>query len=150
MMKKIIAILSALSIIFTLLTVTSFAAGSEIPYNSSWVVTDSSHFANNNATLCFDDKPTSYWHSSYTVVDGKVASKVECPHTITVDFGETLEVSGWRYTPRTDSNNGTFKTYNIYASEDGTTFKKIFEGALNTQALQRILHLPRLPGATFQ
>ncbi len=129
MMKKIIAILSAISIIFTLLTVTSFAAGSEIPYNSSWVVTESSHFGNNNATLCFDDKPTSYWHSLYTVVDGKVASKVECPHTITVDFGETLEVSGWRYTPRTDNNNGTFKTYNIYASEDGTTFKKIFEGA---------------------
>ena len=128
-MKKIIAILSAISIIFTLLTVTSFAAGSEIPYNSSWVVTDSSHFGNNKATLCFDDKPTSYCHSSYTVVDGKVASKDECPHTITVDFGETLEVSGWRYTPRTDNNNGTFKTYNIYASEDGNTFKKIFEGA---------------------
>ena len=80
MMKKIIAILSAISIIFTLLTVTSFAAGTEIPYNSSWVVTESSAFANNKATRCFDNDPATFWHTNYTVEDGKVASKVECPH----------------------------------------------------------------------
>ncbi len=128
-MKKIFAILMTLAMVISLCTVSSFAAGSEIPYNSSWSVTESSHFGNHKATFCFDENPASFWHSSYTVVDGQVASKVECPHTITVDFGETLEISGWRYTPRTDNSNGTIKVYNIYASEDGETFKKIYEGA---------------------
>lgn len=130
-MKKIFAILMALAMVISLCTVTSFAAESEIPTGSSWVITESTHFGNNKATLCFDENPSSYWHTLYTVEDGQVASKVNCPHTITVDFGETLEVSGWRYTPRTDNASGTFKKYNIYASTDGETFKKIYEGTFD-------------------
>ncbi|MDP4132735.1 MAG: discoidin domain-containing protein, partial [Bacillota bacterium] len=61
--------------------------------------------------------------------DGKVTGHDECPHVITVDFGKSVAVSGWRYTARTDTNSGIVNDYNIYASTDGKTFNKIYTGS---------------------
>ena len=45
------------------------------------------------------------------------------PHTLVLDLGGQYQVDGWRYLPRQDgSPNGTIAGYQVYVSDDGTTW----------------------------
>lgn len=105
------------------------AQENDIP-TGSWNISASSDIGN-TIGKAFDGDPATYWHSFYTAEDGKVTGHDECPHVITVDFGMNMDVSGWRYTARTDNNNGIVQSYNVYASQDGMSFKKIYEGTFD-------------------
>lgn len=104
-------------------------AGELLKNDGSWNISASSAYGTGNAAgKAFDGDKSTYWHSAYKAEGTKIVSKEECPHTITVDFGKTVEIEGWRYTPRTDNGTGTAKTYNLYASKDGVNFEKIHTG----------------------
>lgn len=132
-MKKII---SALLSVLMLLSLTSvaFAAENVIAKDGSWVIGATSDMG---ATVekAFDGDVNTYWHTKYTSDDGvNISSHDECPHTITVDFGKKIKVSGWEYTPRVDNGTGTILGHNIYASQDGKSFKLIYSGMFDYSA----------------
>ena len=106
------------------------SAGGELLENDgSWKFSASSAFGSGNAIeKAFDGVKTTYWHSNYKAEGTKIVSKEECPHIITVDFGKTVEIAGWRYLMRHDNDTGTILAYNIYASHDGVNFTKIHTG----------------------
>ncbi len=97
--------------------------------DGTWKISASSAFGEGNAAAkAFDGAKTTYWHTNYKAEGGVVVSKDECPHTLTVDFGKTVEIAGWRYLMRHDNDTGTILTYNLYASNDGVNFTKIHTG----------------------
>lgn len=128
-MKKLIALLTALMLLMSMPMMVS-AAESEVPYSASWSISATSDIGD-TIGRAFDGDASTYWHSKYTAEGGTVVSHEECPHTVTVEFGETKQISGWIYTPRTDNGAGTIQEYNIYASADGTTYKKIYTGSFD-------------------
>ena len=124
-MKKIISLLLAVLMVLSFTAVCS--AATEVKNDGSWKISATSDNANTIGRV-IDGDSTTYWHTKYTAEDGKITSHDECPHTITIDFGKEMTLSGWHYKPRQDSGTGSILNYNIYASEDGKTFKKIFTG----------------------
>ncbi len=103
------------------------SAATEVKNDGSWKITATSDNGN-TVGRAVDGDSTTYWHTKFTVIDGKVTSHDECPHTITIDFGKDMTLSGWHYKPRQDSGTGSILKYNIYASTDGKSFKKIYSG----------------------
>ena len=126
-MKKIFSMILCLMMALSLIMTVS--AESEIPFSESWKMTVSSyHGEGTGISKAFDDDINTHWHSRYTVKDGDVASHENPPFEIKIDFGETLDVSGWKYTPRTDNGTGTVTAYTIYATKDGEKYVKIYDG----------------------
>lgn len=103
------------------------SAATEVKNDGSWKITATSDNGN-TVGRAVDGNSTTYWHTKFTVIDGKATSHEECPHTITIDFGKDMTLSGWHYKPRQDSGTGSILGYNIYASTDGKSFKKIYSG----------------------
>lgn len=112
------------------LTIAVSAAETKLNKNDSWVITTSSQMNDGFMSVrnAFDGDIATYWHTAYTFEGTEVTGHEEPPHDIMVDFGKTVKVSGWRYTPRQDHANGTFLKYEIYASKDGKTFNLIYSG----------------------
>ncbi|MDO5477969.1 MAG: discoidin domain-containing protein, partial [Clostridia bacterium] len=105
-------------------------AARTIPTDKSWQITATSEDKNNKIWKAFDGNQNTYWHTSYTVTDGKITDKDMPPHIITVDFGEMMTISGFNYVPRQDqSSAGIFRSFKIHASKDGVNFEEIFEGS---------------------
>lgn len=131
-MKKIISVLLACLTALSF-SITAFAAEKELDFDPSWVVSASSDLGT-TIEKAFDGDVNTYWHTKYTGADGVVTSHDECPHTITVNFGKKIKVSGWEYTPRIDNGTGTVLSHNIYASEDGKSFKLIYSSVFGYDA----------------
>ena len=109
--------------------VSTTLAGELLKNDGSWNISASSAYGTGNAIeKAFDGVKTTYWHSNYKAEGSTIVSKDECPHIITVDFGKTVEIAGWRYLMRHDNDTGTILAYNIYASDDGVNFTKIHTG----------------------
>ena len=78
------------------------SAATEVKNDGSWKITATSDNGN-TVGRAVDGDSTTYWHTKFTVIDGKITSHDECPHTITIDFGKEMTLSGWHYKPRQDS-----------------------------------------------
>ncbi len=67
--------------------------------------------ANNLATNIFDLQESTIWHTQYT------KEKTKYPHSIVIDLGEDVLISGFSYLPRAEQNKpGMIKDYRIYVS----------------------------------
>lgn len=67
--------------------------------------------ANNLATNIFDLQEFTIWHTQYT------KEKTKYPHSIVIDLGEDVLISGFSYLPRAEQNKpGMIKDYRIYVS----------------------------------
>jgi F5/8 type C domain/Fibronectin type III domain/Right handed beta helix region len=60
----------------------------------------------------FDGDPATFWHSIWNTA--------VLPQEIQIDLGNTYDVSGFRYLPRTDGGNGNIAEYEFYVSSDGS------------------------------
>ncbi len=129
-MKKIFALI--LTVLMASTMISAFAADDAyiLPFDSSWEVTASSEYPNKKIANVFDGRVDTYWHTNYTAEGSTITGKDEAPHTITVNFGKEVTLSGWIYTPRTDNATGMFHTYNLYASSDGVNFELFHKGKL--------------------
>ena len=101
-MKKIFAIILSLLMVLPMCMAVS-AEGETVPYDSSWEISATSQLGT-SVMKAFDGDLTTNWHTNYTAEGGKILSHDECPHVITVNFGEETEISGWRYHPRKDKH----------------------------------------------
>lgn len=96
---------------------------------------------NGPAAAAIDGDPGTYWHSQWS------PSEEQHPHSIVVDLGETQEVCGLVYTPRsggggTGAANGLIGEYEVYGSNEQSTIDAdwgeplsagSFDGSTSTQ-----------------
>src|SRR6185437_10126529 len=62
------------------------------------------------AEMAFDGDADTFWHSLWS------APHTSHPHTLVIDLGAELEISGVRLLPRQNSPNGRIKDYRLYLS----------------------------------
>ena len=72
------------------------------------------------AENAIDGDPGTMWHTDWG------SEKTGLPHELQIDLGETFQLKGFTYTPRTDNNLiGVITKYNFYISKDGKNWKEI-------------------------
>jgi hypothetical protein len=89
--------------------------------------------AANIGEFAFDDNPKTIWHTPW----GPKLTKY--PHEIQIDMGEELEIHGFTYLCRQDSDiNGTIKKYEFYVSQEAGKWDKVhFAGELSASKKNR-------------
>ncbi|MBV4360621.1 beta-galactosidase [Pinibacter aurantiacus] len=92
--------------------------GKELP-RSKWKIAyaDSEELSGEDgkADNVFDLQSTSIWHTEW---QGKAP---KYPHYLVIDLGSNQKISGFKYLPRQDADNGRIKDYKIYITN--TKFK---------------------------
>lgn len=89
------------------------AAGNLLPREQWSVVYADSHETAGEAAqagLVMDNQPTTYWHTKWQ------GENPAHPHMIVLDLGKVQKLSGFRYLPRQDRENGRIRDYEVYAS----------------------------------
>lgn len=77
---------------------------------------------NEGAAAAIDNDPGTLWHSRWR------PDSPAHPHWLEIDLGETLELKGFHYLPRSDANrNGTVLAYRLELSTDGATWHTALE-----------------------
>ncbi|HET6452927.1 MAG TPA: discoidin domain-containing protein [Armatimonadota bacterium] len=66
----------------------------------------------NPATNAIDGDPDTFWHTQWQ------GDQPPYPHEIQIDLQQTIELTGFKYLPRQDMQNGWFTEYEFYVSED--------------------------------
>ena len=89
------------------------------------------------AAMAIDGNPKTLWHSQWR------PTSPTHPHHLAVDFGETLNLTGFVYTPRSDANrNGTILGYQLELSTDGKNWQLIlddeFQNMVNNPTQRRV------------
>lgn len=136
-MKKITAFLIAVSLLLCCMTVTSFAEEKKLS-KDNWSISASSSFVTGDIGAAFDGNTNSYWHTDYYHDGTEFVWVDKCPHAINVMFKGTVNVSGFEYLPRQDNNDtGNWKKYRVFASDDGKTYKQIYEGEFTYEGTDR-------------
>ena len=125
-MKKILSLITVLSLIISMFSVcSSFAADDELP-KDGWEITASSEIIPIKNAI--DGDINTYWHSSYTADGGTITGQDRPPFIIELTLPEVTEISGLRYYPRLGGAvSGTFYDVMIYASENGTDYEEVGE-----------------------
>lgn len=98
--------------------------------DETWEITASSNDKHNGIGNAFDGNDATFWHTDYQTNDEntEIISHDECPHTIDITFPDVKEISGIIVTPRTGSDTGKFKTFEIYSSMDLINYEHIYSG----------------------
>ena len=89
------------------------ASGNLLPREQWSVVYADSHETAGEAAqagLVMDNQPTTYWHTKWQ------GDNPQHPHMIVLDLGKVQKLSGFRYLPRQNRENGRIKDYEVYAS----------------------------------
>ena len=68
----------------------------------------------NSASNAIDGDPDTIWHTAF-----RPKATVH-PHEIVIDLGQSTDVTGFFYTPRSEGVNGTIQRYAVYLSETTT------------------------------
>ncbi len=129
-MKKIISLILALAMLLSL-GLTASAEGNAIAKDSSWKITATDNYPGGLPTLAFDGNEKTMYHSFYQVNPDGTMNYERNGHAITVDFGKTINVSGFTYQARKDNKSGVMTAFEIYSSDDGVNFKEIYKGTFN-------------------
>lgn len=86
-----------------------------------------------DASKVLDGKLNTHWHTQWR---NNVPNH---PHTLSINFGETLAFKGVKLTGRSDYPNGRLKQIDIETSADGKSWKKVKSASLkNTSEPQSI------------
>lgn len=94
------------------------AADTDFLPRAAWQVKTNSEEPGTTANI-IDGDPATYWHSEYTAEGPTITWHETNPFYITITLPSATTISGFRYTPRTDNNNGVVNDYKVYVSEDG-------------------------------
>ncbi|MGH3352716.1 MAG: beta-N-acetylglucosaminidase domain-containing protein [Nocardioides sp.] len=68
------------------------------------------------AANAIDGDPSTIWHTEWS------AGNAPYPHELQLDLGSTRDVCALRYLPRSDGGNGTVADFEVYLSQDGSTW----------------------------
>ena len=129
-MKKLMSFMLTGFMLLSLMIATN-AEGNTIAKDSSWKISATDNMAGSPPAFAFDGNPETMYHSFYKVNPDGTMSYERNNHAITVDFGKTINVSGFTYQARNDNKSGVMTAYAVYASTDGVNFKEIHTGTFN-------------------
>ncbi|MGC4044881.1 MAG: glycoside hydrolase family 2 TIM barrel-domain containing protein [Armatimonas sp.] len=91
-----------------------------------------------------DGDPGTIWHSQYS------PNKAPTPHHLIVDLGVPLSLKAVTLTPRLDGSNGRLRDYELYLSDDGTSFgSPVTSGRLPDEGTIQRISLPAPRTARF-
>ncbi len=124
-MKKVLSLLTLATLLLCLVIP---AAANEYLDKSAFEVRVSSLYPESNVEFIKDGKAETYWHSFYRAEGSTIVEQDKVPFYIYIELPTEEIISGFTYTPRIDNANGTARTYNFYASEDGETAYLIDSG----------------------
>jgi endo-alpha-N-acetylgalactosaminidase len=124
---------------------TNTSGGSLIPQQQMRVMSvDSQELVGENgaATNALDGNPATIWHTEWS------QRTAPLPHTLVLDLGGRYQVDGWRYLPRQNgSPNGTIAGYQVYVSDDGTTWgTAVAAGTLAANTSEKTVRFTAKPG----
>ncbi|MCE7992672.1 MAG: alpha-L-fucosidase [Roseivirga sp.] len=117
---------------------------------SDWKVVSASTPANGfEAEKAIDDNPGTMWHTPWG------ENVKNHPHEIAVDMGQTYQLKGFVYQPRTDGNvSGTVKTYQFQVSTNGEKWNTVkagtFDNIRNNPMLQEVLFTSSVSARYFR
>ena len=129
-MKKILSLILVCLMLLSL-TIATFAEGNEIKRDASWQISATDNYGGAVPKLAFDGNAETMYHSYYAVNSDGTMSYERNNHAITVDFGKTINVSGFTYQARTDNKSGVMTEFAVYASTDGVNFTEIHTGSFD-------------------
>lgn len=112
--------------------------GEKIRDKSGWTATASSAKGHYPARYAIDGRTETIWHTDYTDDgQGTILSIETCPHTLEITLPETTVISGFSYTPRSESGGRVF-AYEFYITDadDGEWFK-ISEGRFDNNDAEK-------------
>jgi hypothetical protein len=91
-------------------------------------------------------------YESYKAMDGDLrtiwhtpfgAGETAHPHDIVLDLGQSREISGFAYLPRTDGSNGTIKDFEFFVGDNPKDFARpISKGTFAKRRGENIVKLP--------
>ncbi|MBP5791973.1 MAG: beta-galactosidase [Kiritimatiellae bacterium] len=87
------------------------AKGASIPHDKWRFVSVSSEETaqeDGSADNAIDGQISNFWHSRWSKDEAKA------PHYLVIDLGEETEISGFRYTPRQNMNNGRVRSWRFH------------------------------------
>jgi Glycosyl hydrolase family 59/F5/8 type C domain/NPCBM-associated, NEW3 domain of alpha-galactosidase len=88
------------------------------------------------ASNAIDGNPNTLWHTSWS-------PRVYPPQSITLALGGDYAVHGLQYLPRQDNNpNGVITGYQVFVSDDGTTFTEVASGNWPLNGTEKDLDFP--------
>ncbi len=79
-------------------------------------VTVDSESSGSEAYRAMDGDPKTFWRTPWE------PHRRRHPHEITIDLGESTEISGFRYRPTRGGGNGAIKDYEFFVSQDENNF----------------------------
>ena len=112
-------------------------SGSELGNKQSVTFVDSE--ADNSMRLAADDNAQTYWHTVHSQF-----YLAPYPHEIHITLAKEAKITGLKYTPRQDKEEGRIANYAIYVSKDGRNWgKAVASGTFaNSQKVQTIEFAP--------
>ncbi|MBQ2941163.1 MAG: discoidin domain-containing protein [Clostridia bacterium] len=116
-MKKLLSVLSALTLILALFAVPSFAE--EYLDRSDWTFKASSEISWGFIDEAFDGKADTFWHTFYKAEGSTVTEKDKPPHTVEINLPKAENISGIAYLPRQDHQSGRLLSFEVYISSSG-------------------------------
>lgn len=75
------------------------------------------------ARFAVDGDSGTFWHTNYTPSQDLIVSESN-PAILTVDLGNVMTISGFKFQQRPATNNGVVQRYKYAVSEDGTTYSE--------------------------
>ncbi|MFP4437569.1 MAG: sulfatase-like hydrolase/transferase [Chloroflexaceae bacterium] len=101
------------------------ATGAALVNHAHWIVTaDSQETIGENglARNAVDGKPNTIWHTEWYY------NSPSHPHELTIDLGSPYQLTGFKYLPRQNAENGRIKKYQLFASQDKSNWVLLTEG----------------------
>ena len=97
-----------------------------------------------NPEHAIDGDPSTFWHSHWS------GTEAQPPHYLVVDYGRLLEIAGFSYTARIDSDNGHVKDYEVYLSTDGKEWNSpAAKGSFASDAEAETVRFPKPVSARY-
>lgn len=107
------------------------------PWSISFVDSEETTGESSPASNAIDGNTNSIWHTEWYDADPVH------PHDLQINLGQASSISGFRYLPRQNSQNGRIENYRFCASVDGSTWYLLSNGVFpNTNNEQSVTFTP--------
>jgi beta-galactosidase len=117
-----------------------------IDRRARWKVTATSSFERGEGepAHALDGSLDTFWHSRWS------PSVAPPPHSLTIDFGQPLNIAAVVYEARRDMDHGHVKDYEVYLSRDGKTWgQPVARGTFSKGALTQTIRLAQPVSGRF-
>lgn len=103
-----------------------------------WKITSSGNQPGNEPEKVIDGNAESHWHTPW----GAETKENRHPHTLDIDFGREISITGLKLTARASGRNGRIKDYAIWTRAEGGAWKQLMKGELPDSTEPQAVRFP--------